>query len=180
MQKPSRWSNMRLQFHYQENGKSQCLCHLKICLLNIKIVWHCNTWQKICYWIQVKKKVQHSFSWYFCPHPAISKIINFYIRSPNQCQQLLLKIPWSAPKGSENPFVVSLMIFYEHRNTIVYKVLGWVICGIIDKLICLDYLCLHQENPSKQDKMFNKIRFNYFSGIGIPDVLMNIMTCQGF
>ena len=45
-----------------------------------------------------------------------------------------------------NVSVISLMIFYESRNTFMYKVIGAVIYTIITEYICLDFLVLIQEN----------------------------------
>ena len=72
------------------------------------------------------------------------------------------------------------VIFYEKSNTLMYKVIGPVINNIIDEYICLDYLGLLQENVSKHDNNFKNAKFNYFSGLGISDILMNIMSCHGF
>ena len=39
---------------------------------------------------------------------------------------------------------VSLIMLYDHRNTIMYKALGPIIYNNRDKFICLGYLCLCQ------------------------------------
>ena len=53
-----------------------------------------------------------------------------------------------------------------------------MIYAIIDGYNCLDYLGLLQETLSKRDNNFEKTDFNYLSGLGIPDILMNIMSCH--
>ena len=55
-----------------------------------------------------------------------------------------------------------------------------VIYIIHDKFICIDYLSFHQDKLSKHDKTFSNTRFDNLSGIGIPDVLTNLMLCHGF
>ena len=70
--------------------------------------------------------------------------------------------------------------FYDNRNTIMFKVLGLVNYNIQEKIICLDYLCLHQVKSSKHDKVFSNTIFHCFAGVDIPFVFMNLMSCQGF
>ena len=45
---------------------------------------------------------------------------------------------------------------------------------------CVDYLCLQQVLLSLVHKVFGKTIFNNISGIIIPEVLYNIMSCHGF
>ena len=71
-------------------------------------------------------------------------------------------------------------MFYYHRGKIIFRVLVSVIYTIIDHLICLDYMYLIQDKLSKHDKNFVKKYFNYFSGIGVPEILMNLVSCHGF
>ena len=72
------------------------------------------------------------------------------------------------------------MTFYENRNTLMYELIGELIYIIIDEYICLDYLDFIQENLSKHDNNIKNTKFNDFSGLAIPDTLMNIMSCDGF
>ena len=44
----------------------------------------------------------------------------------------------------------------------------------------LDYLYFHQDHSSKHDKTFGNKRFGDLSGIEIPDVLMNLISCNNF
>ena len=50
---------------------------------------------------------------------------------------------------------------------------------IIDYLF-LDYLGLLQEKLSKHDNNFENTNFKNLSGLGISDILINIMSCHGF
>ena len=40
--------------------------------------------------------------------------------------------------------VISLLVFYENRKTMIFKVLGSVIYCLMDNYICVDYLWLQQ------------------------------------
>ena len=57
--------------------------------------------------------------------------------------------------------------------------IGAVIYTIIDDCIYFDYLVLLQETLSKNYNNFESTRFYNFYGLGIPDILMNIMSCHG-
>ena len=61
-----------------------------------------------------------------------------------------------------------------------FKVLVSVVYLIIDKKMCLDYMFLKQEGLSLHDKSFHNHTFDDISGTGIPEVLMNIMSCYGY
>ena len=46
--------------------------------------------------------------------------------------------------------------------------------------MCLDFLGLLQDNLSKHEKKIETTKFNDLSGLGIPEILMNIMSWQVF
>ena len=52
--------------------------------------------------------------------------------------------------------VISLVMLYDHRDTIMFRVLGYDIYTIINKFICIDFLCLIQYKLSKHDNFFEK------------------------
>ena len=52
--------------------------------------------------------------------------------------------------------VLSLVMLYHNRNTVVYKVIGCVIYSFIDNSICLDYLGILQYKLSAYDNKFEK------------------------
>ena len=58
--------------------------------------------------------------------------------------------------SKNNVLVISLMIFYENRTKVMYKVIGSVIYTIIHECICLDYLGLFQK-PFPNRTIFSKI-----------------------
>ena len=62
----------------------------------------------------------------------------------------------------------------------MYKVIGAVIYTIIENYICLDYLGLLQDKLSKHKSNVLKIKSKNFSGLGISEILMNIISCYGF
>ena len=72
------------------------------------------------------------------------------------------------------------MMFYENRETILYKVIVPVTYTMINNYIGLDYLSLLQDNLSRLNNRFEKTKFKDLSGLVIPDTLMNIMSCCGF
>ena len=85
--------------------------------------------------------------------------------------------------------VLALVVFYEHgtfnpRKIII--VLSCVIYTIIDRYVCIDYLGTEAKKISELNlcsslkiKHENRDYDNLF-GIGIPDIFMNMLSCQGF
>ena len=64
----------------------------------------------------------------------------------------------------------------------VFKVLSSIVYCIMDNYICFDYLCcpvtkLHVTNKEQE---FENRTYNAVSGIVIPELLMNIISCHGF
>ena len=56
--------------------------------------------------------------------------------------------------NKDNTCVISLMIFYENRNTTLFKVLCLVIYFIMDNYLCGDCLCLYQDQLPLEYKLF--------------------------
>ena len=50
--------------------------------------------------------------------------------------------------------VISLMMFYENKKTVMNRVIGSVVCAIIDNYIFIYYMCLFQDKLSKHDRKF--------------------------
>ena len=85
--------------------------------------------------------------------------------------------------------VLALVVFYELGtfNPIkMFKVLSCVIYTIIDRYVCIDYLGTETRKISEIHLVFslktrheNKDYDNLF-GIGIPEIFMNMLSCQGF
>ena len=71
-------------------------------------------------------------------------------------------------------------MFDDNRNKLMYKEIEAVMYTVIDEYICLDYLGLIKEKLSKHDNTFKNTRFKDLYGLGIPEILMNIMSCNLF
>ena len=52
--------------------------------------------------------------------------------------------------------VLSFMTFYHNINTIVHKVIVWVIYSSVDNFICLHYLGILHQRLSAYDSKFEK------------------------
>ena len=44
-----------------------------------------------------------------------------------------------------NECVIALIMFYENRKSVIFKVLGVVVYEFIEKYVCVDYLSLQRE-----------------------------------
>ena len=62
----------------------------------------------------------------------------------------------------------------------MYKVIWEVVYTTIDDYIYLDDLNLLQDKLSKNDNNFENTKFNDLYGFGITEILMNIMSRNGF
>ena len=50
----------------------------------------------------------------------------------------------------------------------------------MENYVCDGYLCLYQAKLHFADKVFKNTTFNDISGIIIPEILINIISCNGF
>ena len=81
----------------------------------------------------------------------------------------------------ENTRILVLIVFYYNTNYLVYKVLGVVIYFILEHYVCINYLCLQKENKlSLTHKLFEENLYDNISGIGITEMLLNIVSCYVF
>ena len=69
---------------------------------------------------------------------------------------------------------------YENRNTFMYKVLGEGICTIIDEYIFVLIIWVYFKESYPRTTITSKYQVQLFSGLGILDIFMNIMSCHGF
>ena len=72
-------------------------------------------------------------------------------------------------------------MFYETKTkkpTTVYRVLSCVIYSVIENYVCNNYLCCHSKKLSviSSDKIFGEASYNELLGIGIPEVLTNLIS----
>ena len=88
-----------------------------------------------------------------------------------------------------NTRVLELVIFYESGKTIIrklFRVLSCVIYTIIDKYVCIDYLGSEKSKlidlkiGCTRSHKHNIMDYNIILGIGIPDPLLNLLSCHGF
>ena len=80
---------------------------------------------------------------------------------------------------------MALIMIYENSGKYirkVYRVLSCVFHTLIDNYACIYYLscqpktlCGISKNPTFKEK-----RFNLLLGIGIPELLLNLVSCNGF
>ena len=85
--------------------------------------------------------------------------------------------------------VLSLVVFYELGNINpgkMFKVLSCVIYTIIDRYVCIDYLGTEIKKISELRlgctlKTKNEgMEYENLFGIGIPDILLNMLSCHRF
>ena len=64
----------------------------------------------------------------------------------------------------------------------VLRVLSRVLYSFIENYVCIDFLGCKYKKLSTicSDKIFSGMSYNSFLGIGIPEVLMNLISCHGF
>ena len=88
-----------------------------------------------------------------------------------------------------NTRVITLVVYYEYENLNprkMFKVLSCVIYTIIDRYVCIDYLCTEIKKISKLKlglslkTKHEGMDYENLFGIGIPDIFMNMLSCQGF
>ena len=58
--------------------------------------------------------------------------------------------------------------------------MGYIIYSFIYNFICLGYLCIYYKKYIFLRQQVWKIMLNYLSGLGNPEILMNIMWFRGF
>ena len=85
--------------------------------------------------------------------------------------------------------MIALIVHYEHgtfKARKLFKVLSCVIYTIIDRYVCIDYLCteikkISQLKLGRSLKTKNEgMEYDNLFGIGIPDIFMNMLSCQVF
>ena len=86
---------------------------------------------------------------------------------------------------NNNTSVMALIMIYENNVEIpwkFYRVLSCVFNPPIYTYVCADYLSCQSKilsnisiNPSFKEKSFNLLL-----GIGIPELLLNLVSCNGF
>ena len=80
---------------------------------------------------------------------------------------------------------MALIIFYENNggNTKkMYRVLSCVVYYLIYNYVCIDYLLFQSKTLSSisSKPTFEQTSFNILIGIGIPKMLLNLVSYHGF
>ena len=106
---------------------------------------------------------------------------NIFGADTNKQINVILKRP--------NTRVIALIVNYEHGSYStkkVFKVLSCVVYTMIEKYVCIDFLCILNKRLSEL-KLGNSMitrhenqDYNNLFGIGIPDIFMNMLSCHGF
>ena len=81
--------------------------------------------------------------------------------------------------------VIAKIMFYENKGTEqkkVYRVLICVPYYLIDNYVCIDYLLCQSKTLSRisYNIISGKTSFNILLGIGITELLLNLLSCHGF
>ena len=85
--------------------------------------------------------------------------------------------------------VIVLVFFYELGNINprkMFKVLSCVIYTIIDRYVCIDYLGAEKKKMSELrigctlSSKHDGMDYSNLFGIGIPAILLNMLSCHGF
>ena len=137
--------------------------------------------KKIYIWYPVKKETVHQFYVGYMTYPFLKKHRTRRDQVIKMFQSTFKLVTLNSIKNElskKNVSVLSFMMFYDKRKQFTYKVIGSVIYTIIHEYIFVDYLGLLQEKLSKNDDNFKNTKFNYLYGLGIPDIMMNIMSCN--
>ena len=61
----------------------------------------------------------------------------------------------------DNDRFIALVMFYENRKLLLFKVLGFVIYFFLDRYVCVNYFCLQKEQKlSLAHKLFEDTSFD--------------------
>ena len=71
-------------------------------------------------------------------------------------------------------------MFKENRNNMISKVLSSVVCCFIKNYVCADYMCCPQTKIHVSNKEFKNKTYSYIPVIGIPELLINIISFREF
>ena len=95
---------------------------------------------------------------------------SFCINTMNSIKTMLMKTILN---------VVEPMIFYEHIDTIMFILLGYIIYITLDNFIFIYYICLIQYKLSKNNNISENANIDDFSRMRIPEIFMNLVSCHG-
>ena len=139
---------------------------------------HIYTTEKTIHQFSIGYMMNHSININRVFREQVQKCLGcyFYTKTMKNIRDYLLK---------KNKYVMELKTIYENSGKdiiTVYRVLGCVVYTLIEKYVCIDYLscqsktlCGISSNPTFKEKSFNLLL-----GIGIPELLLNLVSCHGF
>ena len=92
---------------------------------------------------------------------------------------------WYRKCSEKNTCVIALVMFYENRTTNptkVYRVLSCVLYSVMEMFVCVDFICCQFKSIRyiSSDNVFEDKSYNELLGIGISEVLVNLISCRGF
>ena len=84
-----------------------------------------------------------------------------------------------------NTYIMALIIIYENNGKdikTVYKVLICVVYTLIENYVCIEYLSCQSKTlcDISSNSIFKETSLNLLLDIGIPELLLNIVSCSGF
>ena len=83
----------------------------------------------------------------------------------------------------KNTSVMALIMIYENngKDTMtVYRVLSYVVYTLIENYVCIDYLSCQSKILCKfQAIQHLREKINLLLGIGIPELLLDLVYCYG-
>ena len=81
---------------------------------------------------------------------------------------------------NDNTHVIAILVFYDERKLPIFNILGVVVYCFLEKYVCIDYLCLQKKRNYICNRVFEDTLFDELSLIGIPEILLIIVSCYGF
>ena len=140
--------------------------------LDINIVCNLYKWWIKWLWMKLKRRKWLSFRWAIFIHQVLRKTLWYQVLISVATTFTLYMLKYIINTlVSKNEYFISLLIFYEYRNTIIFRVIGTVVYLLFEYYIFLGYLCLNHQKISNLDKLLKNNTYDNFSGIGISDIL---------
>ena len=143
---------------------------------------------KIMVHIYTTGKTIHKFSTGYMINPSLhfNKMFKTQVEKCLGCSFSIRKIPTiNFFLIKKNTSVMALIMICENNGDIykiVYIVLSCVVYTIIDNYVYIDYLLCQSKTLStiSSKPTFEQISFNILICIGIPELLLNLLSCHGF
>ena len=80
---------------------------------------------------------------------------------------------------NKNTCVIALIMFYDNKGKKPKKVYPY---SLIENYVCIDYLSCQPKTLSSisSNRIFEQASYNILLDIGIPEILLNLVSCHGF